>query len=105
MPELLNWFAKHQYRVVVDRETASYAPGLEVLSREEMASAEDRGTYFRVPLDTRSLNYGLYFEEGDQRKAEVDDYTSHNAQRLGVDAVSELLSSLPEIAHSERSAN
>lgn len=38
MPELLNWFAKHQYRVVVDRETASYAPDLEVLSREEMVS-------------------------------------------------------------------
>ena len=76
-----------------------------LLSREEMASAEDHGPYFRVPLDTRSLNYGLYFEEGDQRRAEVDDYTSHNAQRLGVDAVSELLSSLPEIAHSDRSAN
>jgi UDP-glucose 4-epimerase len=76
-----------------------------LLSREEMASAEDRGPYFRVPLDTRTLDYGLYFEEGDRRRADVDDYTSHNAERLGVDAVSKLLTSLPEITHSTRAAN
>jgi UDP-glucose 4-epimerase len=70
-----------------------------LLSREEMATAETRGPYFRVPLDTRSLDYGLYFEQGDRRKADVDDYTSHNAERLGVDAVSKLLMSLPELAH------
>jgi UDP-N-acetylglucosamine 4,6-dehydratase/5-epimerase len=73
-----------------------------LLSREEMASAEDRGPYFRVPLDTRSLDYGLYFEEGDRDRADVDDYTSHNAERLGVDAVSKLLLSLPEFAHAGR---
>jgi UDP-glucose 4-epimerase len=76
-----------------------------LLSREEMASAEDRGPYFRVPLDTRSLDYSLYFEEGDQRKAEVDDYTSHNAERLGVDAVSNILATLPELAHARRVAD
>jgi UDP-glucose 4-epimerase len=75
-----------------------------LLSREEMASAEDRGSCLRVPLDTRSLDYGLYFEEGDRRSADVDDYTSHNAERLGVDAVSKLLNSLPEIAHARRAA-
>jgi len=75
-----------------------------LLSREEMASAEDRGPCLRVPLDTRSLDYGLYFEEGDRRTTEVDDYTSHNAERLGVDAVFELLSSLPEIVQARRAA-
>src|SRR2546428_5998439 len=73
-----------------------------LLSREEMASAEDRGPYYRVPLDTRSLDYGLFFEEGDRHTAEIDDYTSHNAERLGVDAVSKLLSMLPEIAEARR---
>jgi UDP-N-acetylglucosamine 4,6-dehydratase/5-epimerase len=75
-----------------------------LLSREEMASAEDRGPYYRVPLDTRSLDYGLYFDQGDRRRADVDDYTSHNTQRLGVDEVSKLLSSLPEFAHAGRTA-
>lgn len=73
-----------------------------LLSREEMASAEDRGPYFRVPLDTRSLDYGLFFEEGDRRSADVDDYTSHNTERLGVSAVSKLLDSLPEVAEARR---
>ena len=76
-----------------------------LLSREEMASAEDRGPYFRVPLDTRSLDYSLYFEEGDRQRADVDDYTSHNTQRLGVDAVSKLLIRLPEFAHARRAAD
>jgi UDP-glucose 4-epimerase len=75
-----------------------------LLSREEMASAEDRGPYFRVPLDTRSLDYGLYFDEGDQRRADTDDYTSHNAERLGVDAVSKLLTSLPEVVQARGAA-
>jgi UDP-glucose 4-epimerase len=76
-----------------------------LLSREEMASAEDRGPYFRVPLDTRSLDYGLYFDEGDRRQADVDDYTSHNAERLNVDAVSKILITLPEFAHARRAAD
>jgi UDP-glucose 4-epimerase len=76
-----------------------------LLSREEMAKAEDRGPYFRIPLDARSLDYGLYFEEGDRRKAEVDDYTSHNTERLNVDAVLKLLMRLPEIAEGRRAAD
>jgi UDP-N-acetylglucosamine 4,6-dehydratase/5-epimerase len=76
-----------------------------LLSREEMASAEDRGSYYRVPLDTRSLDYGLYFEEGDRNTAEIEDYTSHNTQRLGVEAVSKLLMSLPEFASARRAAD
>ncbi|MGI8610423.1 MAG: polysaccharide biosynthesis protein [Candidatus Dormibacteria bacterium] len=67
-----------------------------LLSREEMASAEDLGDYMRVPLDTRSLDYGLYFEQGDSRPQMVDDYTSHNAHRLDAAGVERLLRELPE---------
>lgn len=68
-----------------------------LLSREEMAKAEDRGSYYRVPLDDRSLDYGLYVEEGDRARSEYADYTSHNAERLNVDGVVRLLHTLPEV--------
>ncbi len=67
-----------------------------LLSREEMVRAEDRGGYFRVPLDARSLDYGLYFEAGDRHQTEANDYTSHNAQQLDVKGVTDLLEKLPE---------
>jgi UDP-glucose 4-epimerase len=67
-----------------------------LLSREEMVRAEDRGDYFRVPLDARSLDYGLYFDQGDRQQAEVSDYTSHNTVRLDVAGVAKLLRTLPE---------
>jgi UDP-glucose 4-epimerase len=69
-----------------------------LLSREEMVRAEDRGDYYRVPLDARSLDYGVYFDEGDERAQDVADFTSHNAHRLDVDAVVRLLRTLPEFA-------
>lgn len=69
-----------------------------LLSREEVARAEDCGTYFRVPMDDRSLDYGLYFDRGDRLQAEVDDYTSHSTERLDVAGVVRLLRELPEIA-------
>jgi UDP-glucose 4-epimerase len=69
-----------------------------LLSREEMARAEDRGSYFRIPMDDRSLDYGLYFERGDRQLAKVDDYTSHNTERLDIAGVAQLLHGLPEIA-------
>jgi UDP-glucose 4-epimerase len=69
-----------------------------LLSREEMTKAEDHGAYYRVPLDARSLDYGLYFDEGSPHEQEVSDYTSHNTQRLDVDGVVGLLRTIPEIA-------
>jgi len=69
-------------------------------TREELQRSEDMGDYYRIRLDDRSLNYvnyGKYFTEGDQKEAEVKDYTSHNTQRLNVKEVEELLLSLPEI--------
>ncbi len=68
-----------------------------LLSREEMVKAEDRGDYFRVPLDARSLDYSLYTEEGDRTVDEYQDYTSHNTRRLTVEQTAGLVGGLPEI--------
>jgi UDP-N-acetylglucosamine 4,6-dehydratase len=68
-----------------------------LLSTEEMAHAEDRGNYYRVPLDTRTLDYRPYFEQGEPRAQTLDSYTSHNTERLDIDGVVALLQTLPEI--------
>ncbi|PFG39015.1 UDP-glucose 4-epimerase [Georgenia soli] len=67
-----------------------------LLSREEMLKADDHGDYFRVPLDARSMQYGLFFEEGEVAMTAVDDYTSENTTRLDVDGTIGLLQTLPE---------
>jgi len=65
-----------------------------LLSREEMARADDIGRYYRIPADDRDLNYRKYFVEGQKRISELDDYTSHNTERLGVGQVKDLLGGL-----------
>ncbi|PQJ24089.1 UDP-glucose 4-epimerase [Limnobacter sp. SAORIC-690] len=65
-----------------------------LVSREEMAKAEDMGRYFRIPADNRDLNYKKYFVEGEQRISEFDDYTSHNTHRLDVQGVKDVLKKL-----------
>jgi UDP-glucose 4-epimerase len=62
-----------------------------LLSREEMAHAEDLPGYFRVPPDLRDLNYGKYVERGEKGISEAHDYTSENTQRLDVEGMKELL--------------
>ncbi len=79
-----------------------------LLSREEMACAQDMGDYFRVPPDGRDLNYDKYFEEGEQRRtqsAHGEDYNSHNTNRLDVEGMKALLLKLDfmqRIARGER---
>ncbi len=68
-----------------------------LLSREEMARAEDLKRYFRVPADTRDLNYSKYFSVGEERISHLDDYTSHNTERLDVAKVKKLLLKLDYI--------
>jgi UDP-glucose 4-epimerase len=68
-----------------------------LLGTEERAKAEDLGGYFRVPLDSRDLNYAVYFEEGEQRPVELESYTSHNTERLDVEATKQLLLTIPEL--------
>lgn len=62
-----------------------------LLSREEMACAEDRGDYFRVPPDLRDLNYSKFVEEGEEKISHSEDYNSHNTTQLDVDGMKELL--------------
>lgn len=68
-----------------------------LLSAEERAYAQDFGDYFKVPLDTRTLDYKPYFEEGDTSATRPEAYTSHNTERLDQGEVVELLKTLPEI--------
>ena len=62
-----------------------------LLSREEMARAEDVERYYRIPADNRDLNYAMYFTDGQKQISMLDDYTSHNTERLNVAQVKELL--------------
>lgn len=66
-------------------------------TREEMVKAEDMGEFYRVPADNRDLNYARYFSEGQEDIAEVEDYHSHNTERLGVEGTKQLLLKLPLI--------
>lgn len=68
-----------------------------LLGAEEVVKAEDKGAYFRVPLDTRTLDYEVFFEKGEDQPAPLDSYTSHNTERLDKEGVKALLLTLPEI--------
>jgi UDP-N-acetylglucosamine 4,6-dehydratase/5-epimerase len=65
-----------------------------LVSREEMAKAEDLGRYFRIPADNRDLNYNKYFVEGELRIATYEDYTSHSTERLDTEGTKALLRTL-----------
>lgn len=62
-----------------------------LISREEMAKAENLGGYYRIPADNRDLNYAQFFSEGEEKISHQEDYTSHNTERLNVGQVKELL--------------
>jgi UDP-glucose 4-epimerase len=62
-----------------------------LLTREEMARAEDCGGYYRIPADTRDLNYEAFFSEGSDKASQNEDYHSHNTRRLDVDEMADML--------------
>lgn len=62
-----------------------------LLSREEMAAAEDLGEYYRIPPDLRDLNYGKFVDQGETRISEAVEYSSHNTRRLDVSGMQALL--------------
>lgn len=68
-----------------------------LISREEMAKAEDMDRYYRIPADNRDLNYKKFFVEGEPYISELDDYTSHNTERLSVEGIKDLLLKLDYI--------
>lgn len=68
-----------------------------LLTKEEHVSAQDMGSFFRVSADKRDLNYDKYFVEGNEAIQAVEDYNSHNTQRLNVDQVKEKLLKLDYI--------
>ncbi len=65
-----------------------------LVTREEMAKSEDMGDYYRIPCDTRDLNYDKYFDEGSEKINEVETYHSHNTHRLDVEGMKALLKKL-----------
>lgn len=65
-----------------------------LISREEMARAVDLGDYFKIPADSRDLNYAKYFVHGQENISKFDDYTSHNTRRLKVEEIIKKLKSL-----------
>lgn len=65
-----------------------------LLSREEFVQAEDLGGYYRVPADTRDLNYAKFFVEGNESISQDQDYTSENTERVDVDGMVEMLMKL-----------
>ncbi|ADR61420.1 MULTISPECIES: polysaccharide biosynthesis protein [Pseudomonas] len=62
-----------------------------LISREEMAKAEDMGRYYRIPADNRDLNYEKYASDGEQEVSQLDDYTSHNTTLLSIEEIKETL--------------
>jgi UDP-N-acetylglucosamine 4,6-dehydratase len=97
----------HEVRVIGTRHGEKLYEAL--LSREERASAEDLGGYFRVPPDGRDLNYGKFVEQGEMSISASEDYNSHNTERLDVAGMTQLLLKLAfmrriangEAAHAE----
>lgn len=74
-----------------------------LLSREEMARVTDLKDYYMIPSDNRSLNYAKYFSCGEEKISKLDDYSSHNTDRLNVEQVKELLLSLDYIKNELKS--
>lgn len=98
LKELLN--RDNQVKVIGTRHGEKLYESL--VSREEMSRAEDLARYFRIPADGRDLNYDKYFVEGEAAISRLDDYTSHNTQRLNVQQVKEVVSKLAVVREAMR---
>lgn len=81
--------ANNQMKIIGTRHGEKLYESL--LSREENAKAIDLGAYYRIPADTRDLNYSKYFEEGNAKISNSDEYNSHNTVRLSKSQLKELL--------------
>ena len=68
-----------------------------LLTREEMVRAKDLGRYYRIPADTRDLNYSKFFEDGEEVITEAGEYHSHNTEQLSVDELAVMMKKLKEL--------
>ena len=91
---------KNEIKVIGTRHGEKLFESL--VSREEMARAEDLGGYYRIPADSRDLNYDKYFVEGQPEIAQIEDYTSHNTRRLNVTEVKEVVGRLEIVREAMR---
>jgi len=85
--ELYN--ADNQIKVIGTRHGEKLYETL--VNREEMLKAEDLGEYYRIPADTRDLNYNRFFLEGEAQLSQTEEYTSHNTSRLNIEETKKLL--------------
>jgi UDP-N-acetylglucosamine 4,6-dehydratase len=85
----------HPVRIIGPRHGEKHYETL--LSREELAVAEDRGDHFRVSPDNRTLNYDAYVSDGKVHVSGMEDFNSQNAQLLGVEEMTEILARLPYV--------
>jgi UDP-N-acetylglucosamine 4,6-dehydratase len=83
---------EHQVNVIGTRHGEKLFEAL--CSREEMFVAQNQGDYYRIPADNRDLNYSKYFEDGEEDLSAVEDYNSHNTERLDVEGMKTLLRKL-----------
>ena len=86
---------EHPVKVIGTRHGEKLYEAL--LTREEMVKAEDMGDFYRIPADTRDLNYGKFFEEGEEVVTQAEEYHSHNTHRLNEAEMKEMLMDLLEI--------
>jgi UDP-glucose 4-epimerase len=86
---------KNETRIIGTRHGEKVYESL--LSKEEAVKVHDLGNYYRVPADTRDLNYAPFFEEGDIKISMTEEYNSHNTTRLDKNALKDLLMKLPYV--------
>lgn len=82
-------YADTEIRIIGTRHGEKLCETL--ITREEMVKAIDMGDYYRIPCDTRDLNYDKYFTVGNEEISKIEDYHSHNTRRLDVEEMKELL--------------
>ncbi|MCM0609034.1 MAG: polysaccharide biosynthesis protein [Ideonella sp. WA131b] len=92
--------AKSEIKIIGTRHGEKLFESL--VSREEMVRCEDLGGYYRIPADSRDLNYDKYFVEGELTIAKLEDYTSHNTHRLDGEGVKRVLMSLDLVREAVR---
>ena len=97
---LLNLEGKVKFQHIGTRHGEKLYESL--LGTEERTRAIDRGDYYQVPLDTRSLDYQIFFDKGRDELSSTDAYTSHNTQQLSVNEVVQLVKELPEFHHYQK---